>query len=71
MEHPLRPNHGFGYRGLVGDIGFDDTQAWISIVLLEVSVPADNQIVEHADRAALGKQAINEVASDETGATRD
>ena len=45
-------------------------QKRISVVLLEVSAPADNQIVEHADRTALGQQAIHEVTADKAGAAR-
>ena len=37
-------------------------------MLLKVSTPADNQIVEHVDRSALSQQAIYEMAADKSGA---
>src|SRR5580700_3059759 len=39
-------------------------------MVLEVSAPADDKTVEHAHRAALRQQAVDEVAADKTGAAR-
>lgn len=41
------------HGGGVGNIGFDDVQMRISVMLFKVSRPADDKIVDHADAAAL------------------
>jgi hypothetical protein len=70
MEYALGSRHGCGHGDRVRNIGFDDTQTRISIVLLEVSAPADDQIIEHANRAPLRQKAIHQVTTDKSGAAR-
>ena len=49
----------------IGNIGLDDLKARIAVVLLQIAAPADNEIVEDANMAALVDQPIDKMASDE------
>ena len=51
-------------RGGVGDIGLDDLNLGIALVLLEIGAAADDEIVEHPHTAALRQQAVDKMAAD-------
>jgi hypothetical protein len=54
---------------LVSDIGIDDLDIRIALVLDQIGATADNEIVKDPDATPFGKKPVDQVASDESGTT--
>jgi hypothetical protein len=70
MKDPLDTSRRRRNRRSIGDVTFDNFEAGIPVMVLEVSTPPDNETVECAHRPALCQQAVDEMAADKAGAAR-
>jgi hypothetical protein len=68
MEHSFRARAGRIDCGFVGNVGFDDFQPRIAVMLLKIGTPADDETIQHADVPAVGDQTIDKVTSNKARA---
>ena len=71
MKDSLRARASRIDRSLVGNIGFDDFQPRVPVMLPKICAPADDKAIEDADAPAFVDQTINEMTADETCAASD
>jgi hypothetical protein len=71
MKDSLRAHTGGIDHSLVGNIGLDDFQPWISVMLLKIGAPADHKAIEDANAPALVDQTVDEVTPDEACTASD
>jgi hypothetical protein len=68
MEGPFRPCAGGHDGSAVGDVGLDNFQERIIVVLSQIVTPADDEVVEHANAPSARDQPVNEVTANEPSA---
>ncbi len=55
----------------IGNVGFDDAQALVAVMLLQIARLAIGEVVDDPNDMPIGEKAVRQVAADETGAAAD
>jgi hypothetical protein len=66
--------HAFAGRvdgAVIRNIGLDDLQVRIAVVLRQIGATADNKAVKHTDATAFLQKAIDKVAANKAATARD
>jgi hypothetical protein len=71
MKNGVAADHGFGERGEIEVIAFDELELWVFEGAFEEFSLAGGEIVETDDGFAIGKQAVSQGAADETSYASD